>query len=316
MVERGILPEGTGALRHQPAAGRGGHAAGPRAALGRRSTTTRSGSSRGSPRSTPGSRSTPTPRSAGSSTTSRRPASSRTRSSCTAPTTAPPARAARTARSTRTSSSTPTPTTSREPRDARQARLPGHLQPLPDRVGDGVLDAVQDVQALHLPGRRRRPAGHLVAEGHQGPGEVRTQYHHAVDIVPTILECVGLEFPEEVQGYAQTELPGVSMKYTFDADGPTEKMIQYYEMFGTRALWHDGWHVVAQRAPQQGGDGGRLRQRDLGALPLRGGPGRGCTTWPPSTPRRSRSWSTSGTSRPASTTCCRSTTARSRTSSG
>ena len=42
------------------------------------------------------------------------------------------------------------------------------------------------------------------------------------------------------------------MKYSFDADGPTEKKIQYYEMFGTRALWHDGWHVVAQRAPQQG----------------------------------------------------------------
>ncbi len=43
------------------------------------------------------------------------------------------------------------------------------------------------------------------------------------------------------------------MKYSFATDGPTEKTIQYYEMFGTRALWHDGWHVVAQRAPQQGG---------------------------------------------------------------
>ena len=43
------------------------------------------------------------------------------------------------------------------------------------------------------------------------------------------------------------------MKYTFDADGPTQKVVQYYEMMGTRALWHQGWHVVAQRAPQQGG---------------------------------------------------------------
>jgi arylsulfatase len=83
-------------------------------------------------------------------------------------------------------------------------------------------------------------------------GEVRHQYHHAVDIVPTILECIGLEMPEQVQGYAQSPLPGVSMRYSFDADGPTHKRIQYYEMFGTRALWHDGWHVVAQRAPQQG----------------------------------------------------------------
>ena len=83
-------------------------------------------------------------------------------------------------------------------------------------------------------------------------GEVRNQYHHAVDIVPTILECTGVEMPEEVQGYTQTPLPGVSMRYSFDADGPTQKVIQYYEMIGTRALWHDGWHVVAQRAPMQG----------------------------------------------------------------
>jgi arylsulfatase len=83
-------------------------------------------------------------------------------------------------------------------------------------------------------------------------GEVRHQYHHAVDIVPTVLECVGLEMPDEVLGYAQTELPGVSMKYSFAEDGPTRKVVQYYEMMGTRALWHQGWHVVAQRAPQQG----------------------------------------------------------------
>jgi arylsulfatase len=43
------------------------------------------------------------------------------------------------------------------------------------------------------------------------------------------------------------------MKYSFEADGPTAKHIQYYEMMGTRALWHEGWHVVAQRAPQEGG---------------------------------------------------------------
>ena len=88
--------------------------------------------------------------------------------------------------------------------------------------------------------------------GIEARGEVRNQYHHAVDIVPTILECVGLEMPDQVQGYAQSPLPGVSMRYSFGADGPTEKKVQYYEMMGTRALWHEGWHVVAQRAPQQG----------------------------------------------------------------
>ena len=50
-----------------------------------------------------------------------------------------------------------------------QLGSPDDLQPLPDRVGNGLLDAVQDVQALHLPGRRRRPAGDLLAEGHRGP---------------------------------------------------------------------------------------------------------------------------------------------------
>ena len=58
--------------------------------------------------------------------------------------------------------------------------------------------------------------------------------------------------PSRCRATRRSELPGVSMKYTFDADGPTQKEIQYYEMFGTRALWHEGWHVVAQRAPQQG----------------------------------------------------------------
>ena len=85
-------------------------------------------------------------------------------------------------------------------------------------------------------------------------GEVRDQYHHAVDIVPTILECCGVEMPDTVLGYAQTPMPGVSMKYSFDdGSAPTRKVVQYYEMIGTRALWHQGWHIVAQRGPMAGG---------------------------------------------------------------
>lgn len=90
--------------------------------------------------------------------------------------------------------------------------------------------------------------------GIEAKGEVRNQYHHAADIVRTILECCGVEFPDAVMGYTQTPLPGVSMKYNFD-DGnvPTNKKIEYYEMLGTRALWREGWHVVSQRAPMMGG---------------------------------------------------------------
>jgi arylsulfatase A-like enzyme len=90
-------------------------------------------------------------------------------------------------------------------------------------------------------------------KGIRARAEIRHQYHHCTDIVPTLLECCGVEFPDYVQGYEQTPLPGVSMKYSFDAaDAPTEKKIQYYEMFGTRALWADGWKVVAKRGPQLG----------------------------------------------------------------
>ncbi len=84
-------------------------------------------------------------------------------------------------------------------------------------------------------------------------GEVRNQYHHAVDIVPTILECAGIEMPEQVLGYEQTPLPGVSMKYTFEADGPTQKHVQYYEMMGTRALWHDAGTSSPSARPSRAG---------------------------------------------------------------
>ena len=82
-------------------------------------------------------------------------------------------------------------------------------------------------------------------------GGIRHQYHHAIDIVPTVLECIGLDFPDFVQGYEQSPLPGVSMKYSFEADpdAPTEKKIQYYEMLATRGLWRGGWKAVAKRSP-------------------------------------------------------------------
>jgi arylsulfatase A-like enzyme len=81
-------------------------------------------------------------------------------------------------------------------------------------------------------------------------GEVRHQYHHCTDIVPTIYECCGITPPDTVLGYRQSELPGVSMKYSFDdASAATRKETQYYEMLGTRGLWHKGWKVVAEHGP-------------------------------------------------------------------
>ena len=86
--------------------------------------------------------------------------------------------------------------------------------------------------------------------GMSARGEVRDQYHHCTDIVPTILDCCGVEMPAVVDGYEQTPLPGVSMRYSFDAaDAPTQKETQYYEMLGTRGIWHQGWKAVTEHGP-------------------------------------------------------------------
>jgi hypothetical protein len=91
-------------------------------------------------------------------------------------------------------------------------------------------------------------------KGIKARGEVRNQYHHCTDIVPTILEVCGLEMPKVYRGVEQYPLSGVSMRYTFDADpdAPTQKQRQYYAMLGTRGLWEKGWKAVALHVPLTG----------------------------------------------------------------
>ena len=88
-------------------------------------------------------------------------------------------------------------------------------------------------------------------KGMKARGEVRNQYHHSTDIVPTILEACGLEMPKVYKGVEQYPLSGVSMKYSFDADpnDPTQKKRQYYTMLGTRGIWENGWKASAIHAP-------------------------------------------------------------------
>jgi arylsulfatase A-like enzyme len=86
--------------------------------------------------------------------------------------------------------------------------------------------------------------------GIKARGELREQYHHCTDIVPTILDCCGVEMPDVVDGHKQTPLPGVSMRYSFDsAEAPTQKETQYYEMLGTRGIWHQGWKAATEHGP-------------------------------------------------------------------
>jgi arylsulfatase A-like enzyme len=75
-------------------------------------------------------------------------------------------------------------------------------------------------------------------------GGIRTQFHHMIDIVPTILEVAGIPAPLMVNGIAQKPIEGVSMAYTFDkanANAPSTRRTQYFEMFANRAIYHDGW---------------------------------------------------------------------------
>lgn len=97
--------------------------------------------------------------------------------------------------------------------------------------------------ASHLGGVRQGMAiswpGHITDKG-----GIRHQFHHVIDIVPTILEATGVKQPKTVDGIKQSPIEGVSMAYTFDAKNakaPSTHKTQYFEMFGDRALYHEGW---------------------------------------------------------------------------
>jgi arylsulfatase A-like enzyme len=82
-------------------------------------------------------------------------------------------------------------------------------------------------------------------------GGIRTQFHHMIDIVPTLLEATGIQAPVMVNGIAQKPIEGVSMAYTWDkenAKAPSKRETQYFEMFGNRAIYHDGW-IAATTPP-------------------------------------------------------------------
>lgn len=80
-------------------------------------------------------------------------------------------------------------------------------------------------------------------------GGIRDQFHHVIDVVPTILEAAGITPPDEVDGIKQKPIEGVSMVYTFDAKNakaPSKHRTQYFEMFGNRAIYHDGWFACTK----------------------------------------------------------------------
>jgi arylsulfatase A-like enzyme len=104
--------------------------------------------------------------------------------------------------------------------------------------------------ASHFGGTRQ---GMVIAwPGHiNDAGGIRTQFHHMIDIVPTILEGAGIPQPLMVNGFTQKPIEGVSMAYTFDkanTNAKSTRSTQYFEMFANRAIYHDGW-IAATTPP-------------------------------------------------------------------
>ncbi|MGP0027152.1 MAG: sulfatase-like hydrolase/transferase, partial [Streptosporangiaceae bacterium] len=78
-----------------------------------------------------------------------------------------------------------------------------------------------------------------------GRGEIRHQYHHAIDIVPTILDTLGVQSPAAIKGHVQSRFDGVSMRYSADMESaPSARRTQFYSMLCSRGIWHDGWKAV------------------------------------------------------------------------
>jgi hypothetical protein len=104
--------------------------------------------------------------------------------------------------------------------------------------------------ASHFGGTRQGMAiswpGHI-----SDVGGIRTQFHHMIDVVPTILEAAGIPAPDIVNGIKQKPIEGASMAYTFDkanANAPSKRDTQYFEMVANRAIYHDGW-IAATTPP-------------------------------------------------------------------
>jgi arylsulfatase len=95
--------------------------------------------------------------------------------------------------------------------------------------------------ASHFGGTRNGMIMHY-PDGIKAKGEIRSQFHHVIDIAPTILETTLLPEPVKVNGVDQYPMDGVSMKYTWDDPGAKDRRTtQYFEMFGNRGIYHEGW---------------------------------------------------------------------------
>jgi arylsulfatase len=102
--------------------------------------------------------------------------------------------------------------------------------------------------ASHWGGTRNSTIVHWPS-GFTARGEVRTQFHHVIDVAPTVLEAAGLPHPTTVDGVDQHPIEGVSMAYSFDrASEADRRSTQYFEMFCNRGIYHEGWTAVTRHS--------------------------------------------------------------------
>src|SRR5687767_10854503 len=102
--------------------------------------------------------------------------------------------------------------------------------------------------ASHWGGTRNGTIVHW-PNGITDKGEVRTQFHHVIDVAPTLLEAAGIPEPTYVEGVMQSPMEGVSMLYSFkDGAAKDRHTIQYFEMFGNRGIYQDGWTAVTRHS--------------------------------------------------------------------
>jgi arylsulfatase len=102
--------------------------------------------------------------------------------------------------------------------------------------------------ASHWGGTRNGTIVHW-PKGIQAKGEVRSQFHHVIDVAPTVLEAAGLPEPKIVHGVEQKPIEGVSMRYSFDDAGAAERReTQYFEMFCNRGIYDRGWTAVTRHS--------------------------------------------------------------------
>ena len=134
----------------------------------------------------------------------------------------------------------------REPGPLRRLGRLHHLQPLLVGMGLGGQHAAQAVEALHLAGRDPHAAHRALGRARRSArARCGPQFAHAIDLMPTIMAAAGLDVPDEVDGVAQQVVDGVSLLSALeDPEAAELHHTQYFEMMGSRSIYHDGWKAT------------------------------------------------------------------------